>query len=113
MTRAQLHAEISRAYDGVADAVKGSKGILPGGARLRPDQMPVTIEMGLFQAVLDELDPEWDSPEPWMAHLRNAYTEALGKQRSREIGGLYVRAIRDALAPTATTRSKTATGGEG
>ena len=44
--------------------------------------------------------------------LRAAYTEVLGSQRSREIGGLYVRAIRDALAPTATT-IKAAAGKEG
>ena len=79
------------------EAVKGSKGILPG-ARLRPDQMPVTVDMATLRAAIDELDPDWDSPAPWLVHLRAAYTEVLGSQRSREIGGLYVRAIRDALA---------------
>lgn len=112
MTRAELHAEFSRLYDGVADAVKGSKGILPGGARIRPDQMPVTVDMATLRAAIDELDPDWDSPAPWLVHLRAAYTEVLGSQRSREIGGLYVRAIRDALAPTATT-IKAAAGKEG
>ena len=88
---------------------RGARASCPG-ARLRPDQMPVTVDMATLRAAIDELDPDWDSPAPWLVHLRAAYTEVLGSQRSREIGGLYVRAIRDALAPTATT-IKAAAGG--
>ena len=97
MTRAELHAEFGRLYDGVSGGGQGSRASCPG-ARLRPDQMPVTVDMATLRAAIDELDPDWDSPAPWLVHLRAAYTEVLGSQRSREIGGLYVRAIRDALA---------------
>ena len=111
MTRAELHAEISRRMTACRGRGQGQQGILPGGSA-PPDQMPVTVDMATLRAAIDELDPDWDSPAPWLVHLRAAYTEVLGSQRSREIGGLYVRAIRDALAPTATT-IKAAAGKEG
>ena len=85
------------------------------GARLRPDQMPVTIEMACSKrAAIDELDPElgFARSRGWPT-CRNAYTEALGKQRSREIGGLVRPSDPGRAAPTATTCSKAATGREG